>query len=74
VGVNRYIDGTVGGENFQKFGHIEGSLNFPIFALSDDGLPCDRLLDGQLRGSNQEQSRWSAHVHRNWSICRLENE
>jgi hypothetical protein len=41
VGVKRHIDGTVGGGYFQKSGHIEGSLNFAVFALGDDGLPCD---------------------------------
>ena len=43
MGVKRYIDVIVGGRNFQKSGHIEGSLNFAIFVLGDDGLSCDRL-------------------------------
>jgi hypothetical protein len=57
VGIKRYIDGTICGVKFQKSGYIEGSLNFAILALGDDGLSRDRLMEGQLRGSNQVQSR-----------------
>lgn len=57
MGIKRYIDGTICGVKFQKSGYIEGSLNFAILALGDDGLSRDRLMEGQLRGSNQVQSR-----------------
>jgi len=57
VGIKRYIDGTICGVKYQKSGYVEGSLNFAILALGDDGLSHDRLIEGQLRASDQEQSR-----------------
>lgn len=57
MGIKRYIDGTICGAKFQKSGYIEGSLNFAILSLGDDGLSRDRLMKGRLRGSNQVQSR-----------------
>jgi hypothetical protein len=57
VGIKRYVDGTVCGVKFQKSGYIEGSLNLAILAHGDDGLSRDRLMQGQLRGRNQVQSR-----------------
>jgi hypothetical protein len=57
VGIKRYVDGTICGVKSQKSGHVEGSLNFAILVLGDDGLSRDRLMQGQLRGSNQVQSR-----------------
>jgi hypothetical protein len=57
VGIKRYIDRTICGEKFQKSGYVEGSLNFAILAFGDDGLSRDRLMERQLRGSNQVQSR-----------------
>jgi hypothetical protein len=41
VGIKRYVDGTICGVKSQKPGHVEGSLNFAILALGDDGLTRD---------------------------------
>jgi|HubBroStandDraft_1064217.scaffolds.fasta_scaffold731748_1 hypothetical protein len=56
MGIERYVDRTICGVKSQKSSYIEGSLNFAILALGDDGLSRDRLMEGQLRGSNQVQS------------------
>lgn len=57
MGIKRYIDRTICGAKFQKSCYIEGSLNLAILAFGDDGLSHNRLMVGQLRGSNQVQSK-----------------
>ena len=80
MGIERYVDGTICGVKFQKSGYVEGSLDFAILALCDDGLSRDRLMGGEGGRDSLGQSNevtiggGSAHVHRYRTIRRLENE
>ena len=55
--VERYFDGTIGSVNLQKSGDVEGTLDFAIFALYNDGISFDRLSGEQVRGENRAQLR-----------------